>query len=451
MDEEKKPECSRLLLLALLLLLGPACARRVPDASPARLHTQEKDPLELPLAALVHLDDARAESVLRRYLQEGPTQPELPCVGPTLAPVVVEVLEAPDVTPPVLTRGAELLCTVTRKLSPRVRAILRRELARPTLWRSTDPSCQEPLPRTCQVVEDACMLYAGSIAQVVSGAVREDVYPAELMEALERDDERLTPLILYFLARTRSPELDAWRARLLESPIPDCRQHALRYIRTPPPQAREVIQALLERGAPWERAAAAPLLARFGDDLAVGPLLRALDDPHAGVQAAAAEALGTLKQKASAALPRLVLSPRVEGVYAETWVAEKGRRIILEHWGVGPNPLHVLEFHGKRLVFHGLMHRSITGDVGAVTQTPQGGWMMTAFAPLFGYPGGYALDSRGDLVVAVLDGTFLESLGADTEDLMRTGTMPRSYSEAFGAACGPVVRITPDGQVFDVE
>ncbi len=521
-----------------------AFSAQTPDAIPALLHAHEKGPPELPLAALVRFDDARAGSALRRYLQEGPTH-ILPCVGPTLAPLVVEALEAPDITPPVLARGADLLCNLTRKLTPRVRAILRRELARPTLWRSADPSCQQPLPRTCQVVEDACMPYAGSIAHALSGGARKEVYP-EFMEALTRDDERLTPLILHYLADTPSPELDAWRARLLESPIPDCRQHALRRIDTPPPQAREVLQALLERGAPWEREGAASLLARFGDDRAIGALLRALDDPHAGVQAAAARALGSLKQKASAALPRLeelagthasphvrlgaavarlkmtgqwkppraypcpeltkldgepgqwelrlrtgqvrlhsfqrpsesphasgpcagistdsfrngfipmnqaclVLNPGAKDGHAETWVSEKGRRISLDRWWGVPTPKYSLEFHGKRLVFHGLSHNGVyLGDVSEVARTQQGGWMMRPFAPLPGHPSAHALESRGDLVVMTRDGNPWE-LGLSHEDFVPMEAWPWSYSEAFGAACNPVVRITRDGQVFDVE
>ncbi len=513
-----------------------------PDTVPALLHALEQGPPELPLAALLHFDDARAGPVLRRYLQEGPTQPTLPCAGTTLASVVVEVLEAPDVTPRVFERGAGMLCTLTRQLVPRVRALLARELARPALWRSSDPSCQEPLPSTCQLVESDCMPYAGSLARALSGGVRDAVYP-EFMEALARDDAHLTPLILQDLRSVKSPALDAWRARLLQSPSPDCRQHALRHIDTPPPQAREAIQSLLERGAPWERAGAAALLGRSGDDQAIAALRRALEDPHAGVQAAAVRALGGLKQKASAALPRLeelaathpsprvrlnaalarfwmtgvwkrptaypcpesrdvdgepkqwelllrsgpvrlrdfqrpsdaapssgpcaglgprsfrsyfvpvdqaclVLAPGVEGVNAETWVSEKGHRFSLEHWGVAPNPYYVLEFHGKLLLFHGLLHLSTSvGDVSEVVRTPQGGWMLTPFAPLLGNPSAYGLDSRGDLVVAVHWGGLWEAGPNIDDDIPRE----RSYAEAFGAACSPVVRITRDGQVFDVE
>nr|WP_228560044.1 MULTISPECIES: HEAT repeat domain-containing protein [unclassified Myxococcus] len=64
-------------------------------AVPALIEAYEREPGGLALHALSSLDDERAGPAIVRHLLESPTS-ALEHLGPTLAPVLVEVLENPE-------------------------------------------------------------------------------------------------------------------------------------------------------------------------------------------------------------------------------------------------------------------------------------------------------------------------------------------------------------------
>ncbi len=102
-------------------------------------------------------------------------------------------------------------------------------------------------------------------------------------------------------------------------------------------------------------------------------------------------------------------------------------------------------------MFHGSSHLGYdVGGVSEVSRTPQGGWVMTPFAPLPGYPVAYAMDSQGDLVVATNNGLVWEFDSGPEGPVSSRGE--EYYSQVFDTVCDyPVVRLPRDGQVLDVE
>ncbi len=311
------------------------------EAIPALLALHEREPRGPALAALVYLDEPRALPLVRRHLQEGASEPVLPCLDRTLAPLMVEVFEHPEAFEPALKRRLPSLCSLPPELVPRLQELLRRELAEPSLRRPSGAACQEPAPKTCQVVLDGCLPHAASLLRVLADDSREEAVP-EFLAALARGDERLTPIALQALVERRRPEVVPHLLRQLSSPRLDCRQRALEDFlfmnEAPPAEATEALLGLLERGTPGERERAAYLLGMLRDERAIEPLRRALELPHSGVQKVAARALGTFREKAKAALPQLEELARRDGSQDVRWAAAVARYQLSGEWKAAATP-----------------------------------------------------------------------------------------------------------------
>ena len=525
---------------------------RARDAVPALIEAHEKDPRSGALAALVDIDDPRAAPHLRQYLRTGALQPVIPCLGPTLMSVLVEELENPESPVWARARGLPSRCPdPDERITSRLRELLRRELAQPALRRPSGASYQEPAPKTCQVVLDGCMPHAASLFRLFAPYLGDEPAP-ELLEALARDDERLTPIVLQILVDYRKPEAFPQLVRQLSSPMQDCRLRALRdldFFSETPPEATEVLLGLLERDEPSERTHAAFLLARSRDERAIEPLRRMLKSSLAETQAIAARALGLLGQKAKGALPELEELARTASSQDVRRFSAEARYELSGQWkaAVAPHcprlspylnawdlrrrtgPLHLqyayqmeplappnpsdpcaapysdsfgvslvpmgdacvvvggtirvrekertieldngnryelripyaLDFHGSVVLLQGDAHMgSAYGRLDRLRQTPEGAWVLELFAPLPGLPVAYALDERGDLVIATTSRGDDEGISVSLpSERGGKASSRRGGVHPFESSCPEhpetgivyVVRVTSDGRVFPVE
>lgn len=311
------------------------------EAVPALIEAHEKDPRGGALAALVSIDDARAVPLLRRFLQAGAPEPLMPCLGETLAPVLREELENPE--SPLWARkwGLPRLCPWQ---PPEVRAsfqeLLRRELAEPSLRRPSGAACREPAPSPCQRVLDGCLPHDASLVHLLSGVSSEELLP-ELVAALAREEERLTPFALEALAHLKSPEAFPHLIRQLSSPRQECRQLALdglAFIDRVPPEASESLLGLLERGEPSERSMAALLLWVMREPRAIEPLRRALKASQTLVRYDAARALGGLGAESKASVPELEELARTDASQDVRWAAAEARYRLSDRWEPAATP-----------------------------------------------------------------------------------------------------------------
>lgn len=268
-------------------------------AVPALVEAYVREPNGLALHALSSLDDARAAPAIVRNLLASPMS-TLEHLGPTLAPVLVEVLENPESSWEELARVRYVLArrtvTHTEAFAPRLRSLLARELAEPALRRPPGTSCPVPPAPGCEVVYDGCTPRAAYVASVLAAYERDGVEAApEMLLALRRGDARLTPVALQALVAFDSPTVVPEVLQQLANP--ECRARALASLAFLGPVARpaatEPLLRLLASGVEgWERARAAEALGRLGDPTAVEALRKAVSEPHSEVQAAAVWALG---------------------------------------------------------------------------------------------------------------------------------------------------------------
>ncbi|GEL75628.1 HEAT repeat domain-containing protein [Myxococcus virescens] len=270
------------------------------DALPALIEAYAREPGGMALHALASLDDERAAPAIVRYLLESPTS-ALAHLGPTLAPVLLDVLENPEssweelvLVRHVLSRRASMY---TETFVPRLRALLARELEEPTLRRSPGTACPSAPAPGCEAVFDACTPRAAYVASVLAAYGRQGAKAApEALQALQRADVRLTPVALQALVAFGSPA--AVPGVLEQLAVPECRARALASLVSlgdvARPVATEPLLRLLATGEEgWERARAAEALGRVGDAAALEALRQAVYAPHSEVQAAAVDALGS--------------------------------------------------------------------------------------------------------------------------------------------------------------
>ncbi|TQF14944.1 HEAT repeat domain-containing protein, partial [Myxococcus llanfairpwllgwyngyllgogerychwyrndrobwllllantysiliogogogochensis] len=269
-------------------------------AVPALLAAYEREPGGMALHALSSLDDARAAPAIVRNLLKSPTS-TLEHLGPTLAPVLLEVLESPEASWEALVRVRYVLArravTHTETFVPRLRSLLARELAEPTLLRPPGTSCQPAPASGCAAVFDGCTPRAAYVASVLAAYEREGREAApEVLQALQRADVRLTPVALQALVAFDNPAAVPEVLRQLAAP--ECRARALTSLASLGPVARpaatEPLLRVLATGKEgWERARAAEALGRLGDPVALKALRQAVYEPHSEVQAAAVRALSS--------------------------------------------------------------------------------------------------------------------------------------------------------------
>ncbi|MCP3104233.1 HEAT repeat domain-containing protein [Myxococcus sp. K15C18031901] len=229
-------------------------------------------------------------------------------LGPALAPVLVEVLENPESSWEELVRVRYVLArrasTLTENFVPRLRTLLARELAEPTLRRPPGTSCPAAPAPGCEAIFDACTPRAAYVASVLAAYERQGAEAApEVLQALQRADVRLTPVALQALVAFDSPA--AVSSVLQQLAVPECRARALTSLASLGPVARpaatEPLLRLLATGKErWERARAAEALGRLGDPAALKALRQAVYEPHSEVQAAAVRALGSYTFRAYA-------------------------------------------------------------------------------------------------------------------------------------------------------
>ncbi|NVJ14301.1 HEAT repeat domain-containing protein [Myxococcus sp. AM010] len=269
-------------------------------AVPALIEAYEREPDGLALHALSSLDDERARPALVRHLLESPTS-ALERLGPTLAPVLLDVLEDPEsnwetlvLVRHVLSRRASMYSAT---FVPRLRTLLARELEAPTLRRPPGTSCPSAPAPGCEAVFDGCTPRAAYVASVLAAHAREGAKgEPEALRALQRADAHLTPVAMQALVAFGSPA--AVPGVLQQLAVPECRARALTSLAYLGPVARPVatepLLRLLATGKEgWERARAAEALGRVGDPAALEALRQAVYAPHSEVQAAAVDALGS--------------------------------------------------------------------------------------------------------------------------------------------------------------
>ncbi|WP_141619452.1 HEAT repeat domain-containing protein [Myxococcus sp. AB036A] len=269
-------------------------------AVPALIEAYEREPGGLVLHALASLDDERAAPAIVRHLLESPTS-VLEHLGPTLAPVLLDVLANPEsswealvLVRHVLTRRASMY---TGTFVPRLRTLLARELEEPTLRRPPGTHCPSAPAPSCEAVFDACTPRAAYVASVLAAHARQGAKgEPEALQALQRADVRLTPVALQALVAFERPA--AVPGVLEQLAVPECRARALASLVSlggvARPAATEPLLQLLATGKEgWERARAAEALGRVGDAAALEPLRQAVYAPHSEVQAAAVYALGS--------------------------------------------------------------------------------------------------------------------------------------------------------------
>ena len=270
------------------------------SALPALLDAYEREPRGMVLHALSSLDDKRAAPAILRHLLESPTS-TLEHLGPTLAPVLVGVLENPESSWEALVLVRHVLARrgsmYTETFVPRLRTLLARELAEPTLRRPPGMSCPAAPAPSCEAVFDGCTPRAAYVASVLAAYGRQGEKAApEVLQALQQGDVRLTPVALQALVAFNSPA--AVPEIIQQLAVPECRARALASLASLGPVARpaatEPLLRLLATGEEgWERARAAEALGRGGDAVAFAALRQAVYAPHSEVQAAAIEALGS--------------------------------------------------------------------------------------------------------------------------------------------------------------
>lgn len=304
-------------------------------AVPALIEAYEREPGGPVLRALTSLDDERAAPAIVRHLLESPTS-TLEHLGPTLAPVLLDVLENPEsnwealvLVRHVLARRASMY---TETFVPRLRTLLARELEEPTLRRPPGTHCASAPAPGCEAVFDTCTPRAAYVASVLAAYGRQGAKAApEALQALQRADVRLTPVALQALVAFGSPA--AVPGVLEQLAVPECRARALASLVSlgdvARPAATEPLLQLLATGEEgWERARAAEALGRVGDAAALKALRQAVYAPHSEVQAAAVEALGSYSFRAHA--EELVpLLQRVVTTHASP-VARSHARLALE-------------------------------------------------------------------------------------------------------------------------
>jgi len=269
-------------------------------ALPALIEAYEREPGGMALHALSAIDDGRAAPAIVRHLLESPTS-ALQHLGPTLAPVLLDVLENPEsswealvLVRHVLSRRASMY---TGTFVPRLRTLLARELEEPTLRRPPGTHCPSAPAPSCEAVFDACTPRAAYVASVLAAHARQGAKgEPEALQALRRADVRLTPVALQALVTFGSPA--AVPGVLEQLSGPECRARALASLVSLGPVARpaatEPLLHLLATGKEaWERARAAEALGRVGDAAALDALRQAVYEPHSEVQAAAVWALGS--------------------------------------------------------------------------------------------------------------------------------------------------------------
>ncbi|WP_254624015.1 HEAT repeat domain-containing protein [Myxococcus sp. CA033] len=276
-------------------------------AVPALLAAYEREPDGMALHALSSLDEARAAPAIVRNLLKSPTS-TLEHLGPTLAPVLMEVLENPESSREELVRVRYVLArravTHTETFVPRLRALLARELAEPTLRRPPGTSCPAAPAPGCEALFDGCSPRAAYVSSVLAAYGRQGVEAApEVLQALQRADVRLTPVALQALVAFDNPAAVPEVLRQLAAP--ECRARALTSLSSLGPVARpaatEPLLRVLATGTEgWERARAAEALGRLGDPVALKALRHAVSEPHSEVQAAAVRALGSYVFRAHA-------------------------------------------------------------------------------------------------------------------------------------------------------
>nr|WP_249346963.1 HEAT repeat domain-containing protein [Corallococcus exiguus] len=287
------------------------------------------------LHALSSLDDERASPAILRHLLESPTS-TLEHLGPTLAPVLVGVLENPESSWEALVLVRHVLARrgsmYTETFVPRLRTLLARELAEPTLRRPPGMSCPAAPAPGCEAVFDGCTPRAAYVASVLAAYGRQgDKAATEVLQALQRGDVRLTPVALQALVAFGSPA--AVPGVLEQLAASECRARALTSLASLGPVARpaatEPLLRLLATGDEgWARARAAEALGRVGDSAALDALRQAVDAPHSEVQAAAVDALGSYSFQAHAE----ELKPLLQQVVAAhaSPVARSHARLALE-------------------------------------------------------------------------------------------------------------------------
>ncbi|WP_404373671.1 HEAT repeat domain-containing protein [Corallococcus coralloides] len=269
-------------------------------AVPALLEAYAREPGGMALHALSSLDDARAAPAIVRHLLES-RMSTLEHLGPTLAPVLLDVLENPESSWESLVRVRYVLArrasSHTDNVVPRLRMLLSRELAEPILRRPPGASCPAAPAPSCEVIFDGCTPRAAYVASVLAAHERRGAEVApEALQALQRADVRLTPVALHALVAFESPA--AVPLVLQQLAVPECRARALTSLASLGPVARpaatEPLLRLLATGEEgWERARAAEALGRGGDAGALAALRQAVYAPHSEVQAAAIAALGS--------------------------------------------------------------------------------------------------------------------------------------------------------------
>ncbi|NOJ92343.1 HEAT repeat domain-containing protein [Corallococcus coralloides] len=284
-----------------------AMEEKARQAVPALLDAYEREPGGMALHALSSLDDARAAPAIVRHLMESPTS-TLEHLGPTLAPVLLVVLENPESSWEALVRVRYVLArrasTLTETFVPRLRTLLARELAEPTLLRPPGTSCPSAPAPGCEAIFDGCTPRAAYVASVLAAYERQGAKAApEVLQALQRGDARLTPVALQALVAFENPV--AVPEVLQQLAVPECRARALTSLASLGPVARpaatEPLLRLLATGEEgWERARAAEALGRVGDSAALKALRQAVYEPHSEVQAAAVRALGSYTFRAHA-------------------------------------------------------------------------------------------------------------------------------------------------------
>ncbi|MFB1485159.1 HEAT repeat domain-containing protein [Corallococcus sp. RDP092CA] len=275
------------------------------SALPALLDAYEREPRGMALHALSSLDDERAAPAILRHLLESPTS-TLEHLGPTLAPVLVGVLENPESSWEALVLVRYVLARrgsmYTETFVPRLRTLLARELVEPTLRRPPGMSCPASPAPGCEAVFDGCTPRAAYVASVLAAYGRQGEKAApEVLQALQRGDVRLTPVALQALVAFGSPA--AVPGVLEQLAVPECRARALTGLASlggvARPAATEPLLRLLATGEEgWERARAAEALGRVGDPAALEALRQAVYAPHSEVQAAAVYALGSYEFRA---------------------------------------------------------------------------------------------------------------------------------------------------------
>lgn len=268
-------------------------------AVPALIDAYVREPGGMALQALSSIDDPRAGPAIVRHLEESPIS-TLELLGPKLAVSLVEVLENPDSSWQALVRARYVLArrgySHRQPFVPRLRALLARELESAVLRRPPGLSCPTAPAPSCEAVFDACTPRAAYVVSILAaaGEAGADAAP-EVLQALRREDVRLTPVALQALVAFRDPA--AVPPVLQQLAQSDCRARALKSLASLGPVARPgatepLLHLLASEEEGWVRARAAEALGRQGDLAAVELLRQALRSPHSEVQGAAAQALG---------------------------------------------------------------------------------------------------------------------------------------------------------------